>query len=180
MEVLKVKHSSLSVYFKLLILPKGYFCVLNGSKWYFIITYCILCLVQAEITDEVTDILENETNSITFSCQAIGDPVPTISWYFNNVMINESDASKYHVSRSISGIEIASSLTVMNTQSFDAGIYTCEAKNFIGSVRSSGILTINGEYAHVLLNQSCSGHKYLFIYLTVVCICVFVFSSPGH
>ena len=69
-------------------------------------------------------------------------------------MINVSDASKYNVFSSISGIEIASSLTVMNTQSFDAGTYTCEAKNFIGSARSSGILTVNGEYTHVLLNQS--------------------------
>ena len=90
--------------------------------------------------------LENETNPITFSCQAIGEPVPTISWYFNSVMINVSNESKYNVSSSMNDIVITSYLTIMNAQSYDVGIYTCEAENFIGNNSSSGVLTINGEH----------------------------------
>jgi len=99
----------------------------------------VLYLVQAEITDEVTDLLQNKTNSITFSCQATGEPIPTISWYYNGGMINVSDTSKYSVSSSVNGTVIMSSLTIMNTQSSDVGTYTCQAENFIGFDRSYGI-----------------------------------------
>ena len=61
-------------------------------------------------------------------------------------MINVSDESKYSVSSSTDDIFIASYLTIMNAQSNDAGIYTCEAENFIGNDSSSGVLTINGKY----------------------------------
>ena len=90
--------------------------------------------------------LENETNPITFSCQATGEPVPTILWYFNDNMINVSDESEYNVSSSMNDIVITSYLTIMNAQSYDVGIYTCEAENFIGNDSSSGVLTINGKY----------------------------------
>ena len=102
-------------------------------------------LVQAEITDEVPDLLVNETNEITFSCQAVGEPVPDISWYFNAVMINVSDASKYNNSDTVNGTVVNSLLTIMNAQSSDVGTYTCYAENIIGSDQSSGILTVNGK-----------------------------------
>ena len=69
----------------------------------FIIFLTLIFLAQAEITDGVIDMLENETNPITFSCQAIGEPVPNISWYFNGAMIDISDASKYIISNSSNG-----------------------------------------------------------------------------
>ena len=72
--------------------------------------------------------------------------MPTISWYFNDTMINVSDTSKYNVSSTANDTEITSLLTILNTQSSNAGIYTCEAENFLGMNGSSGILTINGEY----------------------------------
>ena len=89
--------------------------------------------------------LENETNPVTFSCQATGEPVPTITWYFDGAVINVSDTSQYNVSSSTNGTFITSLLTVLYTQSSDAGIYTCEAENFIGTNRSFGILTVNGK-----------------------------------
>ena len=106
----------------------------------------MLCSVQPEITEEVTDVLENETNSVTFNCQAVGEPVPTISWYFDGIMINVTDTSKYSVSNSINNTEVTSSITILNTQSSNAGMYTCEAENFISTNRTSGVLTVNGEY----------------------------------
>ena len=89
--------------------------------------------------------LENETNPITFSCQAIGEPVPSISWYFNSAMIDVSNASKYIISNSLNGTMVISLLTIMNTQSSDVGRYTCFTENFIGSDKSSGVLTVNGK-----------------------------------
>ena len=111
------------------------------------IIMCCSLLVQAEIIKEVNDVLENETNPITFSCQAIGEPVPIINWYFNGVMMNISDTNKYNMSSLMNGTTVTSSLTVMNTQSSDVGTYTCSAKNIIGNNQSSGVLTVNGKYA---------------------------------
>jgi len=122
-------------------------------------------LVQSEITDELTDLLENETNPILFSCQAIGEPVPTISWYYNGSMINVSDTSKYNVSSSVNGTVVMSSLTIMNTQSSDVGTYTCHAENIIGIDRSSGILTVNGK---------CN--TFMFINLLSICISVCLYN----
>ena len=105
-------------------------------------------LVQAEITTQLISMQENEINPVTFSCQAIGEPVPVIIWYFDGVMINISNAKKYstNISNSINGTitSITNSLTIMNIQSSDVGMYTCFAKNIIGSDQSFGILTVNG------------------------------------
>ena len=61
-------------------------------------------------------------------------------------MINVSDESEYRVFNSMNAIVITSLLTIMNVQSNDADIYTCEAENFIGNDSSSGVLTINRKY----------------------------------
>ena len=42
-----------------------------------------------KINDEIRDQMEN----VTFVCEAVGEPVSDISWYFNDVMINVSDNS---------------------------------------------------------------------------------------
>ena len=89
--------------------------------------------------------LENETNPITFTCEATGEPVPTISWYYNNILLNVLNASDHNISSIVSGIVVESLLTIFNTQSSDVGTYTCHAENLIGSDRSSGILTVNGK-----------------------------------
>ena len=100
----------------------------------------------------MTDLLENEANPVTFICAATGDPLPTISWYFNNILLNTSD---HNISRAVSGIVVESLLTIFNVQSSDVGTYTCHAENFIGSDRSSGILTVNGKllciYIHIII-----------------------------
>ena len=30
---------------------------------------------------------ENERETASFTCQATGEPIPTISWYFNGVLL---------------------------------------------------------------------------------------------
>ena len=100
------------------------------------------------ISDEIRDQMEN----VTFFCQAVGEPVPDISWYFNDVVINVSDnSSKYMiVSRSLNITTTENTLTVYNVTSSDVGTYTCNASNIIGSVTSSGILTVTSEFLYIL------------------------------
>ena len=102
-------------------------------------------LVQAEVISDIADFLENETNTVTFSCQATGEPIPNINWYFNSIIINTSNTSKYNISNLINGNVITSIFTLVNTQSFDVGTYTCHAMNIIGSDESSAMLTVHGK-----------------------------------
>ena len=97
--------------------------------------------------DEISD----QTENVTFLCQAVGEPVPDISWYFNDVMINVSDnSSKYMImSRSLNITTTKNTLTVYNVTSSDVGTYTCNSSNIIGSVTSFGILTVTSKLRHV-------------------------------
>ena len=88
-------------------------------------------------------VIANKTNSVIFTCEAIGEPSPTISWHFNDVMINQSDKYIMHAA-GVPG-KVESSLTIINPVSSDAGTYTCHAENVVGSDNSSGILTVNGK-----------------------------------
>ena len=74
----------------------------------------------------------------------MGEPVPDISWYFNDVMINLSDnSSKYMiVSRSLNITTTENTLTVYNISSSDVGTYTCNATNVVGTVTDFGILSV--------------------------------------
>ena len=100
-------------------------------------------LAVAEITNGLIDRLENETSPIIFSCEATGEPVPSISWYFNGAMITVSNTSNYNISNTLNGITaITSTLAIVNTQPPDVGTYACLAENIVGSDRSLGVLTV--------------------------------------
>lgn len=92
----------------------------------------------------MVDQLENETNPVTFTCRATGEPIPTISWYFNDDLLNMLNVTDYNMTSTVNGVVVESLLTIFNAQSSHVGTYTCHAKNIFGSDRSSGILTING------------------------------------
>ena len=100
------------------------------------------------IINSIENKVRNEKENVTFLCQAVGEPVPNISWYFNVVMINVSDnSSKYMiVSRSLNTTTTENILTVYNVTSSDVGTYTCNSSNIIGSITSSGILTITSKF----------------------------------
>ena len=109
----------------------------------------IFCLVAPEIILQVNDALENETNPTDFVCQAIGVPLPYFRWYFNGIIINLSNSSKYNSSSiALNESIIESTFTIIATKSSDVGTYTCEAKNIIGNDQSSGVLSVNGEQVH--------------------------------
>ena len=101
-------------------------------------------VVPAEIIENVTDLLENETYPVTFTCKATGEPVPTISWYFNDDPIDVSNTSDYNIPSTLNETVVESLLTIFDTQSSDVGRYTCHAVNILGSDQSSGVLTVNG------------------------------------
>jgi len=93
---------------------------------------------------------QNETKSSLFSCQATGQPVPTISWYFNDVLVDVTNTVKYEVLFTMSSTNILSTLRIINVQSSDVGTYRCNATNAVSSDTSSGVLNVRGEFYFLL------------------------------
>ena len=107
-----------------------------------------LIFIAVAIGLKLIDQVQDEGGAASFSCQATGEPVPTISWYFNGIPIsNDTDVDKYDISEtSVNTTTINSTLTIMSVESSDAGTYTCNATNVVSSDTSSGVLTVNGEF----------------------------------
>ena len=120
-----------------------------GCTLYLIVTniVCIAGFVLViQIHREVMDLIRDESGTASFTCQATGEPVPTISWYFSSIPVDETNTMKYTISMmSLNTTTISSTLTIMNVQSSDVGTYTCNATNVVSTDTSSGVLTVNGE-----------------------------------
>ena len=99
------------------------------------------------------DQTKNTGEMASFICQATGNPIPYISWYFNNVLIsNETNVDKYNITQStLNTTTISSTLTIYSLESSDVGTYICNATNVISTITSSGVLTVNGEWLLLLL-----------------------------
>ena len=91
------------------------------------------------------DQTQNEGDNASFTCQATGEPVPTISWYFNGSVLLFNGMKHVISMISFNTTTNSSTLTIMNVQSSDVGTYTCNATNVISSNNSFGVLTVNGE-----------------------------------
>ena len=106
---------------------------------------CFVYLVGPDII-EVMDETQTEGGIASFTCQADGEPLPTISWYFNGALLDESNTAKYMITeRQISTTTNMDILNIMSVQSSDVGTYTCNATNVVSSDTSSGVLTVNGK-----------------------------------
>ena len=89
----------------------------------------------------------------TFVCNVTGRPRPEISWWR---MDDSSGGDLSQVVEELDKIliesepvgrerERAGSLTVLNVQPSDAGVYVCRAENEAGRVESQATLTVHGK-----------------------------------
>ena len=102
----------------------------------------IILLVKAEVINRITDLIVNETYTypVTFSCEATGEPAPTISWLVNAVKI--SGTNNCNISEFVNGTVVTSVLTIPSS---NVGTYTCEAKNIVGINREYAVLIVQGK-----------------------------------
>ena len=100
------------------------------------------------IENTIDDEIRNHSNHVAFLCITVGEPVPTITWYFNSsISIQQSIAKYMIVSRLLNITTTESTLTVYNVTSSDAGIFTCESINSFGRTSKSGILTVTSKFS---------------------------------
>ena len=91
------------------------------------------------------DEIQDEGDTASFTCQATGEPVPTIGWYFNGTLL--ANGATHTISEtSVNTTTIYSILTIMIVELSYVGTYTCNATNVVSSDTSSGVLTVNGEF----------------------------------
>ena len=93
-------------------------------------------------------LLEGDTVIIT--CQAIGTPIPSISWYFNGAPVDKENTVKYMISEtSLNPTTKNTSLTIRSVYLSDNGTYTCNATSLGFSEASTGILTVYGKLHYI-------------------------------
>ena len=90
---------------------------------------------------------KNESAIASYTCQADGEPLPTISWYFNGDPLGPANGTKYMFMDRPLATTVTSALNIRDLESSDAGTYTCDATNVVSGDTSSGILTVNSECA---------------------------------
>lgn len=107
---------------------------------------CICLVTLAVISSGVIDQAINEGDSASFTCQATGEATPTITWYCNGILVDETNTQKYITSRTqLSNTTINSSIVIIKVKSTDVGTYACNATDANSTGISSGILTVYGE-----------------------------------
>ena len=97
------------------------------------------------------DQTHNEGGIASFTCQADGEPLPIISWYFNDALLDQAKTSKHTFTDRQLETSVQNILRIMNVNSSDVGTYTCNATNVVSTDSSSGVLTVNGELLFVKL-----------------------------
>ena len=93
----------------------------------------------------------SEGDTAILTCQASGTPIPSINWYFNGALANDT---KYMISElSLNPTTKSNTLKIKDSDSSDIGKYTCNSTNVVSSDNSSGVLAVNGESVCQLLKR---------------------------
>ena len=97
----------------------------------------------------------------SFTCTAVGSPLPSIDWIKDNHVLknkSSSGAIKYKIfidppvyvgNCSTSECGIRSTLVIQNVVADDEGVYTCNASNSIGNAIGSAELKIGNIYRYI-------------------------------
>lgn len=94
-------------------------------------SFCRVCSEQPSIITHPIGVAIREGQNVTLSCNASGNPVPTISWTINGYPANTSYNPR------ISFSDDKKQLIITNVSRTDSGKYRCVAKNRVGSDTSN-------------------------------------------
>ena len=92
---------------------------------------CLIVADKPEITAHPRSVAKTEGNNVTLSCNATGNPVPTISWTRDGSPLDTNDNSRISFSAD------KEQLTMTNVSRTDSGEYRCVAENRVGNDTSN-------------------------------------------
>lgn len=93
---------------------------------FFIFLFC--CVVTPTIVGPPKDTSAQEGTTASFTCSAVGIPLPTIQWFMGTQLVGEGRV-----------------FSISDVDSTKAGTYTCVAKNNAGNTASSSRLIVFGK-----------------------------------
>ena len=105
-----------------------------------VLIVCFLIIVPPQISTQPQGRPVTEGHNVNLFCNAIGNPVPTITWTGNGLVLTSS------VPRISFGAE-SKELTITSINRADSGEYRCVANNSEGNVTSdAATLDVQCEY----------------------------------
>ena len=103
-------------------------------------------------------------DEVVFSCTAVGDPLPTISWYIRGVDLSLSNMAPFDQYGRIDNqfiitiifdtATVISILTLNESAPVLAEDYECIAANSLGNASSTATLTVQSEFLNVFTVNS--------------------------
>nr|XP_045605522.1 vascular endothelial growth factor receptor 1-like [Procambarus clarkii] len=117
-----------------------------------------------------------EMSNLTLECSAEGEPVPQVTWYKDNKMLEVMPGS---------GTTSGDHITFHYLKTSDSGEYECEARNRAGSIRSHARLTVTDPDAFTRITTLVVvGVLILFLLLLTITFCRKIFNDrptiAGH
>ncbi|KAF7654021.1 hypothetical protein LDENG_00075510 [Lucifuga dentata] len=109
--------------------------VLTKQETYLDTQVVVTVLEPPVLLNNLTDCTVNVSSSVTLSCPTQGIPLPTVTWYKNELALSQG-----------SGIVIKpedGTLHIDRITVEDQGLYTCQATNQRGSAESSAYIWVN-------------------------------------
>ena len=100
----------------------------------YLVTLCFRFTDQPDITAQPQHITPTEEENVTLSCNAIGNPTPSISWTKDGSAVNSP-----RISLSLDNKQ----LTITHVNRSDSGQYRCVANNSIGAAVTSDAATLD-------------------------------------
>lgn len=110
------------------------------------IMYCICTGFPPIFKEKIHDKAYSVGDSCTLKVHAIGNPMPIVSWYRNEELLNEGGRV-----RIVRGDDGRHSLTVLQTKPNDFGVYKCVARNKYGTVTCRARMLCGGKLSKAFI-----------------------------
>ena len=110
----------------------------------------LLFAVQPDIiTPLINETVIDEGMNISFTCESVGIPLPTIVWSRTNGALSDRVSVSDNITSLVEDcnvMKVSVNLTIMNASREDTGVYICSASNSIGSDRSDVSVTVRCKF----------------------------------
>lgn len=108
-------------------------CKQHCTKYYFNPIFSSAAPSYIRITP--SQVVIEEGNSYTLTCEADGDPAPLYAWYYKDIKIHEGNV-----------------LIISNAvYSLNDGLHTCKASNKVGSRQVTVDVDVKCKYTYILM-----------------------------
>ncbi|KAJ3588409.1 hypothetical protein NHX12_012002 [Muraenolepis orangiensis] len=116
----------------------------------------------------------NSSSTLTLACSAWGVPQPLVTWYKNNIQVQEGP-----------GITLREdgALTIERVKKEDEGLYECLASNVEGSIKTSAVVTVSGEEGRAnveVIILVCTGAAATFLWIMLILFIRKLRKQPAH